>query len=65
MQQRVLVALIGRLGIQDVRSDTYLCCFSGNGSHGGWSETHTTPLGRHMWKPHLCIVTRFFAEIDD
>jgi len=65
MQQRVLVAFVGRLGVQDERADSDLGRFCRHRRHRGRAQPHAAPLGRHVRQPQLLFVARLAAQLDD
>ena len=65
VQQGVLVALVGRLGVDDERADRHLRRLGRHRRHRGRPEPHAAPLGRHVREPEPPLVVGLLAELDD
>ncbi len=65
VQQRVLVALVGRLRVQHERTDADLGGLRRHGRHRRRAERHAAPLLRHVREPQPPVVAGLLAELDD
>ena len=65
VQQRVLVALVGRLGVEHERADADLGGLGRHGRHRRRAERHPAPLRRHVRQPQPPVVAGLLAELDD
>ena len=62
---RVLVALVGRLGVDDERPDADLGRLGRDRGHGRRPEAHATPLRRHVRQPDAPVLAGHAAQLDD
>ncbi len=63
--QGVLVAFVGRLGVEDERADAHLGRLGTDGRHRRRAEAHAAPLGGHVRQPQAPLVAGHGAQPDD
>ena len=66
VQQRVHVALVGRLAVEHERADTYALAASAcTIASSTWPEPHAAPLLRHVRQPESPVVVRLLPQLHD